>query len=420
MVTEASKKEQPRSDEKKKDFAEKPVPKENMNSTKVSDAKTPPPPPMPPKTVTTKPMPAPLTARYVSTSGVLFRLHESGPERLMSNDAIQPGDIISSMEGYVSELEFSDGNRMVIRGMARVALKSAPKPAFQLERGSVEIDLMGRPATIGIGADVFDLVAEKGLTGPSRVMLDYLPPVNLSDRTVPASVLVSCSERPIGIRYQGKEQRLPAGWVVSVSPGKGIGTPYQNQAVTTNVKTTISAGERAALDRLDDRKLGIPVGKEGILLALRDHMQSRNRDTRRVIVRTLAAVDAYSLLVDALADPNFPDNRQAAAEVFRKILTTNVQELDGIKQALSRNYPNEDVRAILVLLEPIPESAKTNPDFSARLISQLDSECLAIRSLAIMNLKSLHGKDLGFSATDSPSRRSTSVRLWRNFLEERK
>jgi hypothetical protein len=150
-----------------------------------------------------------------------------------------------------------------------------------------------------------------------------------------------------------------------------------------------------------------------VTLALQQRVGDRAREARRFAIKSLAFIDDYPTLVDALGDVRFNDNRQTAVSALRAIVRHDRARADRIEQALYGAFPMADATWMMTMLYGFPSETADDASVRSRLVDSLESQSVAIRELAINNLRDLFGKDFGYSATEAPPRRAAAVKQWR-------
>jgi hypothetical protein len=391
--------------------------------------KTPPPPPQPfvkapeksPPRADTKAPDANATptkaAEYSSAIGVLCRLHATGPERLQTGMAIMTGDVLANLDGSRSRLSIGQ-SKLDFVDAAKLNVRGGAAPVFEPLRGRF-VFLAVEPGTIfrlGIGPDEAAIHLKDA---NSVVTFEYLPAAVVAGTDTPAAVLVGAVSHDVRLEQRGRKLDLQHGLVVDVAVGRGFGTPHSDQPPVWLTGSQLSPIDVKAADRLAERN-SIPFGTQGVAAALEARVGDRNPEVRRMALRALATLDCYPAVVDALSDVRYADNRLAAGAALRSVVLTDAAGADAIRQALLHSLPASETDLVLQLLRGYTRQEFANGSVGRVLVDSLDAESLAIRELAIRNLRELAGRDFGYRATDPAVRRATSIKQAENYLRERR
>jgi hypothetical protein len=228
----------------------------------------------------------------------------------------------------------------------------------------------------------------------------------------PPALLVGAVRGKLHLTDGKRPLVLEGGWEVDVSAASGLGTPHPEALANWLTGTTLPPADQRQAERLAGKD-GIPFGTQGVTAALQQRVGDRTREARRFAIRSLAAIDDFPTLVDALGDVRFNDNRQTAVAALRAIVRHDQARAERIEQALSSTFPMNDADWMMKMLYGFPAEMADDGALRTRLVDSLESQSVAIRELAVHNLRELYGKDFGYSATEAPPRRAAAVKQWR-------
>lgn len=356
-------------------------------------------------------------ADYTSASGVLCRLKPEGPERLQTGAPVMVGDSLVNLDGSRSLLTVGKSAFDLV-DEAKVVIRSGPQPVFELVRGRFVFRSVDQPTTFRLGVGREDVAVQT--TKPNSLLTFEHPLLaSVSGAEPSAAILVGAVSHEVTLEYNGRKLNLKPGQVVDVSSGSGIGTPHSEAPPVWLTGSQLTANDLKAADRLAERN-AIPFGTQGIVAALQAKVSDRNRDVRKMAIRALATVEAYSAVVDALGDTRFNDNRASALAALRPVVQSDAAGTEAIRRALLHSLPATEADAIIQLIKGYTRQDFTNPRVGKFLLESLDSELLPIRELSIRNLRELTGKDFGYSPTEPAARRASAVKQAENFLRERR
>lgn len=137
-------------------------------------------------------------------------------------------------------------------------------------------------------------------------------------------------------------------------------------------------------------------------------------------VRTLATLDHYPELVQAMTRVEFEETRMAAISGLRQWLPQNPQNRVLLQEELKKNFPEDVASDIYRMLWGFDEADARNPVTSRKLVEHLKSENVVIRNLAIWHLARLTGQKYDYRVTNPQPQRHASIERWQNHLERHK
>ncbi len=383
--------------------------------------RVPPPAPMRPAGPPLAPEPAgPPQATYDSARGVLLRRLPGGAvERLQTGAKLAAeAALLVNLDGSRSLLTRPDRSALEFVDQARALAHADDSAAFRLLEGRVVLRAADQATSFVIAWEQ-DRLRLEAPNGHAVATVVLLPRALDAAADLPATLLVNAADGAWRLRRGDEAFELPAGREVDVGAGRPWGALRAEPAPNWLAGTSLSAAEAKAAEALGQRG-GIPFGTQGTTLALQRALRDRQRETRRLAVRGLAALEESASLVDALGDPQFADNRSNATLALRAALRFDPAGADAVAKALQSSFGNAEAAELLALLRGLPPAAARDPVQLQRLVQLLENDGIAARELAGATLRELFGKDYGFNAADAPARRANAVRLWRLHLGDRK
>jgi hypothetical protein len=144
--------------------------------------------------------------------------------------------------------------------------------------------------------------------------------------------------------------------------------------------------------------------------------QTRLVEVRRLAVRCLGYVGYFDPMVTVLNDPAYKGEwADYYIEWLRDGVKRDPQTAAAVREALEKVYSQQAEDLYRMLWGYTDKDLASGED--ARLVESLDDDNLAVRVLAIYNLKLLTDKDLGYSPVASLPQRARIVKLWKQRLE---
>jgi hypothetical protein len=146
--------------------------------------------------------------------------------------------------------------------------------------------------------------------------------------------------------------------------------------------------------------------------------QTRLVEVRRLAVRCLGYVGYFDPMVIVLNDPAFKGEwADYYIEWLRDAVKRDPQTAAAVREALEKVYSQQAENLYRMLWGYTDKDLAAGED--AKLVESLDDDNLAVRVLAIYNLKLLTDKDLGYSPVATLPQRARIVKLWKQRLESK-
>jgi hypothetical protein len=152
------------------------------------------------------------------------------------------------------------------------------------------------------------------------------------------------------------------------------------------------------------------------LLELADPTQTRLQEVRWLATRSLGYLDYFDTMVGVLNDPKYKDQWfDNYIEWLREAVARDPQTASAVREALEKLYGPQAANLYRMLW------GYTNKDLiagaDAVLVKNLDDDSLAVRVLAIWNLKDITGRDIGFKPEATLAKRLPMYQRWKQRLD---
>jgi hypothetical protein len=152
------------------------------------------------------------------------------------------------------------------------------------------------------------------------------------------------------------------------------------------------------------------VSAQQKLLELADN-GTRLIEVRRLAVRSLGYIGYFEPMVAALNDPAYKsDWMDKHFEWLCDAVRRDPQTAAAVREALEKNYGPQAAALYRMLWGYTNNNLMAGEDET--LVKNLDDENLAVRVLAICNIKSITDKDLGYRPDAPLPQRARTVKLW--------
>lgn len=370
------------------------------------------PAPLPPEPVGKLASPTDVLLKRDPESGAWWRVEHPSP--LVSGDAflalptyrpriiLDKGLDLTLVDSTRIELlpADADGLAGVDTSYGRLLIRPAEQPQAQLR-----LKIGGRVGLITLGDADSAMAIEVGRRGPStsdpetepgplaaslyavsgKFTWKDLPMGDAVVLTSPAQILIDQSrESPLEV---APVEALPP-WVASSTVGA------LDQRASGTVEADLSADRPAELT----------------LTELSEH---RQREVRRLALRSLAAIGSFGPLVDALDDSEvrmvWPD--YYCIDLLRTAIAQSPKAASQVRAEMEDAFPGEGAELYEMLWRYGPDGLSRLD--GERLVGFLEHESLAFRRLAFWNLRRITGMGLYYSPDDTAAKRRPAVLKWK-------
>ncbi len=144
-------------------------------------------------------------------------------------------------------------------------------------------------------------------------------------------------------------------------------------------------------------------------------------EVRWLVQRSLGYVGQFRDMVVALNDPARRVAWPAWAddiEQLRDAIARDAQTAAAVHQTLEQQYPQQAADLYRMLWGYSDKDLQSGADKD--LVNALDDDLLAVRVLAIANLKEITGVSHGYNPWETVAKRKLATRNWRDLLDKKK
>lgn len=160
----------------------------------------------------------------------------------------------------------------------------------------------------------------------------------------------------------------------------------------------------------------LAVSKEGLLVQrLQWSIDDREAEVRKLALESLAAIGTPSPVVAGLENPRYRDVRLTAATILRRQLAARGESASAVRTALRSAYAADEAIIVERLLAGLSLDELQEVRVQSRVIELLTSHRLAIRELAIGQLRAATGHDFGFAPAAEERLRAIAITRWRHW-----
>lgn len=359
---------------------------------------------------------APGTFGLVGTSdAVLLRFVEPSKdwERIATDANLRPGDKLISLTPGRTELGLAKTNVSVV-GQSEVRLKAADAGQAAhliLEQGRIVVKTpaMSDAVAVEVGEQMFTISSERPIAvGIGRELARMFPATPLSTAVV---TLVAVPDGELSLTLGSKTEKIIGPKVVLISSDSTTieSSEYPIPAwIHDAALPVIEAGPAKAFGQYLSNKR--PV-KTSLAEAIDDELAP----VRRMAIKALGLLGDLSLIVPILSQTGSSSSRQAAIEVLRDYRARGTDEADAIWEQIRKSYGDiagRKVEKLLVGYTPVEAQDESN---LAKLVSLLADPDIAVRELAIDNLKVMTRRDAMEYDPEKPD--GSGIRAWQDALK---
>jgi hypothetical protein len=341
--------------------------------------------------------------------------------RLPARSKLFSGDRLRVLPTYHPEIVLTPSIQLVFAGPSSVKL-GAPtdggEPTLVMDHGRAFISTAGVPNTrlhLKMGdrscvVTFLDAASEIALETRNFLPLGAHPEQDSTQRVVRVFPMIG------RIEWQDDQQASP----VPVEEG-------QVRVLVDSSAETVGAGElpswilREDLREIDRSASAILEGflaaDRPITLSLRERMQDRRTEIRALAAISLSHLDVHEALIADLDDPRQRAHWAAEFEALRSAISRGPESAAAVRRELEKRFPNTAEEAYRLLFGFSPQQLAEGSD--EKLVRLLDHPSMCLRILAFENLRRITGITLLYRPSASDELRKSSVRGWRERLDNR-
>lgn len=164
--------------------------------------------------------------------------------------------------------------------------------------------------------------------------------------------------------------------------------------------------------------LSAQLAKTSLDVGLYQELYSTDPSTRRLVVRSLAAISDVPNLLEVLDQPKYQDLRLTAMEALRN-WTAGARDNDyKLFAALKEKYKGKEAEIIMDLMHKFSDAELRRPGLYELLIDYLVNTNLVIRELAYWHLCTIvpQGRNIPYSAAADAPTRERAEAAWRALI----
>lgn len=340
--------------------------------------------------------------------------------RLPPRSKLMSGDSLRVLPTFRPEIVLAPGVQVVFAGPSSVHM-TAPTPEGQptllVEYGRAFIATAGVPgAQLHLNLDGRSSVVTF-VEAASELALEvrrFLPPgADPEQQTTQRVVRVFAT---IGqIEWQDDESAPPVPLVegqVRVLVDDNAETVAVGAPPAWILRDDVRDIDRDASMILEDHL----VAERPVTLSLRELMQDRRTEIRSLAARCLSHLGFHEPLAEEFNDLRQKGHWAVEFETLRSALARSPDSAASLRQALRARYAAVADDAYRLLAGYSPQQLQEGGDVA--LVGFLDHETLCLRVLAFENLRRITGQTGAYLAYVTDERRKSSVRGWRERLEQ--
>jgi hypothetical protein len=363
--------------------------------------------------------------RYISENEVLARYDYANNVwmRLAPNASLGFGEHLLAIPAYRPKLVLASGFQVTLGGGTLIELRSAEEPSMAsiaLEYGRIVVVPVG-PAAGRVRLDCWGRQGEVTFAGPESIMAVQLrryrapgidPEAGYAHRMVE---IYAVRGNLVWNEPEHPEQSIQAGEALAfLDDARGGLVP------TEIVPTWVENKDVDRTDELAAQDVHAAVGYElPLSRSLSELIEHRKVEVKALAARSLAYLDFFDALVDALNDETQKSYWDDHFNELQRALARDPQTAQDVRIAFEKIRGRPAAAEIYRLLWSYsPEDLAGGA--AEKLVEHLMSSSLDIRVLAIQNLERITGMTHLYRPEVTDARRNTAYQRWRVSLADGK
>jgi len=386
-----------------------------------------------PQTVVTPTVPAP-ELLYTSRDGVLVRKTDEGWLTMPHRTAIRAGDRVASLEPFSALLEISSLDLLIeLKGgtvieylgatadeqvslqllSGRISMQRR-SPDTNTERLVVGLHLLDEPCR-------FTLQSQSALCGAELNMAEangYEKDLG-EDRYTGGLFVVNGRVGFVG-KLAGDVRLVGPSWfpLTPVDRRAMAESDEQPPLLTVPAWLDASSSRISSTQRRYSSRFQNEIDEEQPLKdSIPSIVKSKIPTISELAVKTMAITSMHNELVQALAEAEFLEARNAAIAGLRQWLPAAPETRETMRAALQRHFSPDQVDTLYRLLWGYSEDDARNPATSRLLVDWLGHDSQVIRQLAFNQVYRLTGQRYDFRPINPANQRKTALDRWYSHLE---
>jgi hypothetical protein len=390
---------------------------ESAEETAVAKAEPAPEKPPGTEAVAKPELPPGVIATTEKTDGILLRYNTDAREweQLVEPTPLRPQDRLLSLDPFRSRLVFGSAktDKVELVGETEIVLGSAPPnqaARFQLAQGRVVLrgGTSGLPFEVQFaGKSILITPPPGGAVGVARIG-SFEPGVPESATSV---LQVFGSEGDVALQAGDLKQTL-------TSPGSLTwdGVKWTDRSDKPGPDWVTETKPTAYDQSIGDLFLKHIRPDRRVIANIVEALEDDQKDVRRLALRALRVVGDLSFITPELNKADDPMARREAIRVLRSAAAQGPDAVKALHDQLEREFGQPQAGEIEKLLIGFNAKEAREEATYARLVKDLSAPDVAVRELALDNLRSLTGRgDLQY---DPDKFEGPGLKAWRDLLRE--
>jgi hypothetical protein len=374
-------------------------------------------PPVPPMIVATSRGPGPLV--------LLERLDGEGDVRaLVADEPLYQGTRISVLTGGAAELAWGPHLTLTVMGPASVALgprdPASGADTIALDYGMIRV-VSSEPDVdwqLQIGPDLRDFTMNLADSRVDVYAQGWLPPgADPRDQVPVQARMIWCSAGRVTVREAGQHRDLSPGSAVIEAVSADPGRSLAPQAGTLEGDFETPRYVQRISETVEDRKTAWIAEGTDVVAELADLKLDNRQELRLAAMTWLAERGNFDYVVDYLGNVGNRSNWRTFVQALRFTIWNRPGMASSLYEGLVFAGKENQDKLYEMIVGISPEDLEAGAD--ARLVEYLNNGNLAVRILAIENLREITGGvTYGYQPTGSETERERIINnRWKTALE---
>jgi hypothetical protein len=367
--------------------------------------------------------PAPVNAGvYLSEEQVLAHWDESAKAWLILpvNAPLQAGEELLSLPTFRPQVLVSPSVKITLAGEAYLKLHvpaAMNLPRITIDSGRatlIPFGDMGSSILVDVGGRTGVLTFDDVESAAAIDVRLYLP--RGADPLMAAPHLVVQLWATSG-SIDWQEQGKPAVHVAAGQMAAFLDEAEMKVAEKPTLPDWIDGKNLTEIDRRASQELRkFLTADRPLSLSLMEQTNYRQVEVRSLACRSLCHLDIYEPALESLGDEQQKYYWQAQIDALRARLPQGTEPAAKLKGTVEKLF-NENGELVFRMLQGYsPEQLAAGG--AKELVDELSNASMAVRALALENLKQITGKTLNFRPEYRPDLEKPKVTRWRTLLEE--
>ena len=389
-----------------------------------------------PETVIAPTVPAP-EMLYTSREGILARKSDNGWVAMPHRTTVRAGDRVASLEPFSAMLEISSLDLMIeLQGGAVVEFLGATEDeqlSFRLLTGRLSVQRRSAETNtepIAVGLQLLDEPCRLTLNSASAWCGVELTPAEpaayekeLGENRYTGNLFVVNGRVNLVGELAGNVSLTEPSWFpLTLVDRRAMAESKDRPPLLTVPEWLDPNGSRiSTVQRRYASRFQKEIDEEQPLSnSVPSIVKSNIPAISELAVKTLATVGMYNQLVQAMAEAEFLEAREAAITGLRRWLPAAPENREILRAALQKHFPADQVDTLYRLMWGYGEDDARNPATSRLLVDWLGHDNQVIRQLAFQHVYRLTGQRYDYRPINPANQRKVAVDRWYSHLERNK